>query len=271
MIFLKGKIAIIGDNEVQKSLQKRLEVKGFTTASFNSLSDFSEYDNNRASFEKVFLPFPSNEKNCGKASSDKLIFTEKQSVFGGLFDEKTRYSAEKSGAEICDYFEDEAYVLKNAILTSYGAVRLLLENTKTSITGKKALITGFGRIGSSLALMLRGLGLKVYVAARRKEICVRASSMGFDVIKFSQLKGALFYFDFIFNTVPEKILTCVDVTHLRNDTLYFELSSFPFGASKEDFIENGKLFIDGKALPGRFFPEAVAENIVDYLLERGEG
>ena len=146
---------------------------------------------------------------------------------------------------------------------------MLLENTDKFLVGKKVLITGFGRIGKSLALMLKSLGMKVYVTVRREEAAVEANAYGLEVLSYKALKGSLFYFDFIFNTVPSTLFSYKDISHIRNDARYFELASSPFGAEKKDFVALGKNYVHAGALPGRFYPQAVAKNIVDFILETG--
>lgn len=268
---LKGKTVVFITDNVQKELCELIKIKGNDAVGVDRLPE--EYSKEfLKAFDNIILPFPSrNEKMSflpkGKALSEFL--SPHQLIIGGMLSDEIKNEAEKAGVKYEDYFENDAYVLKNAFITSQGALKLLLDTANAYIAGKKVLITGFGRIGKSLAGMLKGLGMKVFVAARGESARAEAADCGYEVFTFSQLSATLFYYDYIFNTVPERIFTERDIRHIRNDTFYFELASKPFGADEADFISNKKSFINGSALPGRYFPRAVAENIYNYLFLTG--
>jgi len=271
---MQEKIAVIEHNDVQTELYKLLVQNGIICEKINLINTplTKEY---MKGFDKIVLPFPSKKQNISFLSEKDVsisdFFSKAQTVIGGMIDENIK--KELSGAEIefFDYFETESYVLKNAYITAQGVLRLLFENTKGIITGKTALVTGFGRIGESLAVMLKNLGLKVFVAVRSNIQTAKASSMGFDVIKISQIKSSVFYFDFIFNTVPFTVFSKNDVKHIKDTAVYFEIASSPFGAEKDDFITADKKHIQASALPGKLYPQAVAENIYEFITEISEG
>ena len=268
---MKGKTVVFTSDNVQKELCRLLRYKGIDAVGVDRLCEAYPKDFLKA-FDNIILPFPSKDENMSflpKNTSLGEFLSPNQLIVGGMISDKIKDEAKKTGAKHKDYFENEAYVLKNAFITSQGALKLLLDTTNDYIVGKRVLVTGFGRIGKSLAMMLKGLGLKVFVAARSETARAEAASCGYEVFNISQLCATLFYYDYIFNTVPERIFTERDVKHIRNDAFYFELASKPFGADENDFANEGKRFINGSALPGRYFPLAVAENIYGYIFSSG--
>lgn len=267
---MKNKIAVIGENSVQKALHQVLASKGVESEAV-SVSDIKSNKSRLKNFNTIVLPFPSKGENISfiRENDRAVLFDEKKLVVGGLIADDVKKHLESNGIKVYDYFSDDAYVLKNAYLTYQGVLRLLFENTDTFIVGKTALVTGYGRIAKSLCAALKSLGLKVYVAVRSDINTAEASMSGFDVIKISDMKGTLFYFDFIFNTVPFNIFDEKDVKHFKDSALYFEIASEPYGASREHFGLYGKKYISASALPGKFFPMGVAENIADYLSGKG--
>lgn len=267
---MKEKTLVVTANDVQKDLADILEDKGL------NIVRTEYFDKSTKQYisdcKNIILPFPTKaDKFTFIADGKKLgdFLDENQCVIGGLLSDEVINEIVKSGAEYIDYFKNESYVLKNAFITSQGALRLLLEATDDFLVGKKVLITGFGRIGKSLAFMLKALGMKVFVAARSKKALTEAFSSGFEVFSISQMYTTLFYYDFIFNTVPEIIFEKNHIKHIRDDAYYFELASYPYGANKLDFEAEGKMHINGNALPGRFFPRAIAENIAEFYFLRG--
>ncbi len=268
---MNKEVAVVVTNKVQYEIVEELKNRGVScegikaTDEVNLKSVFSD-------FKKIVLPFPSTRSNLsfirdGEAFSDYL--SPEHTVVGGMIRDGLKEGAESSGVKFFDYFANEAYVLKNAYLTSQGALRLLLENTEEFIVGKKVLITGFGRIGKSLAFMLKSLGMKVFVAVRSEEAAAEAHACGFDLISFKALQGTLFYYDFIFNTVPSTLFSYRDISHMSDSAIYFELASSPFGAERNNFDLLGKNYVHGGALPGRYYPKAVAKNVADFILKAG--
>lgn len=269
-VSLKKKIAVISYNKVQTQLCKKLTEKGCECqeVSFLNTHLLKEY---LEGYETVVLPFPSKIENISFLSHGaqlSQLLTENHTVIGGMLDDEIKKDLDEARIPYIDYFQSEAYVLKNAYITSQGAVKLLLENTESFIVGKNVLITGFGRIGKSLAMMLKSLGMNVFVAARSERALAEAEAMGFGAISFSQMKSTLFYYSFIFNTVPFRILSEDDVKKLLRSTVYFELASRPYGAEAEDFEAHLKRYVSGAALPGKLYPEAVAENIAGFILSK---
>lgn len=263
------KTAVIITDTVQKELFALLKAKGFDC---EAVDGFRGLCNGNTVYERVILPFPSKKYKEQIKASDGEIYDSLKScklIIGGMLDEETKNAFDKAQIKYLDYFKSEAYVLKNAYLTTQAALRLLLENTTCFLPGKKVLITGFGRIGKSLALSLKTLGMKVFVAARREEALADAKSLGFETFSFSTLPATVFYYDYIFNTVPSPVFSQKDVTHVRNDATYFELASAPFGACEEDFNQSGKNYIFAGGLPGKYYPAAAAINIADYIICHG--
>lgn len=265
------RIAVADFNEVQSQLYAALRRKGFDCEKIDLTQSkrIREYIKN---FSIVILPFPSTADKLGLDEEESIceVFSKNQLIVGSLFDEKLKSEFTENGIKFVDYFDYEPYVLKNAYLTSQGVLRLLFEKTKCFLPGKNVLITGFGRIGKSLAGYLKALGMRVYIGVRSDAQANEAACCGYEVLKLSEIKGALFYFDFIFNTVPHRIFSQKDIGRIREKTLYFEIASNPFGVDRNDFITNGRQFVDASALPGKFYPEAVAENIFNIILKNSE-
>ena len=239
--YMNTEIAVINTNRVQSEITELIKKR---TISCRSIDDFNEKSIKEVleDSKKIVLPFPSTRSNIPFLKSIdgiKDYFSREQTIIGGMLSGEIKSALDEEKIRYYDYFENEAYVLKNALLTSQGAVRLLLENTNEYLVGKKVLITGYGRIGKSLARLLKSLGMKVFVAVRREESAVEALSSGIDSFSFKAVKGTLFYYDYIFNTVPFNIFDEKDVSHMKDSTTYFELASVPFGADKNDFTQHG--------------------------------
>lgn len=125
-----------------------------------------------------------------------------------------------------DYYRREEFAVGNAIPTAEGAVGLAIREYPGTINGAKCLITGFGRIGKNLAIILRGMGAEVFCAARKKADLMQMRAFGVQPLTYREIGRR---FDLIFNTVPAKVLTSPVLMQQTRDTLIIELASAPGG------------------------------------------
>lgn len=267
------KIIIVGGDNRQIKLRECLIRHGFEVDLFNTgdkIEDISLY-------EYVVLPIPISKDGVSIYGSDKNFsvsidelccnLSPEQNVFGGMIGESVRKKFHEKGICYKDIQENENFVIGNAHLTAQGCLRLLLENTEKYIVGSKALIIGFGKVASALSMILKSLGLDVYIAARSSKQLQIAKCFGYKTLKLSNIASSICYFDYVFGTVPANVLTKDSVNLLRDDCVYFELASAPYTAKKEDFIALNKHYVFGGSLPGKYLPQASAQMLSDYILQ----
>lgn len=266
-------ILIIGGDKRQDKLFSILKEKEYiclreNTDSVKALSEVKKHS-------IVILPIPltsdgeyiySNSPDFTLSVSDLLSAVQKEStVIAGAMSEKICDTLKEKEVIFYDICDSDCFTVYNAFLTSQGALKLLLNNTESLVTGKKVLVTGFGRVAEALALTLKGIGTDVFILARNPNQLLKARCLGYKTVNISAKSGVLCMFDFIFNTVPSRILSESDVFRLRDDTVYFELASKPFGADKKDFSAHGKKYIHGGGLPGKFVSDSASEIIADFI------
>lgn len=265
---------IIGGDKRMKVLNESLLSKGIESCYIGNMKEFSAFDNYSA-YSNIILPIPISRDGRSIFSADEgfsLTFeklTEKlaptQKVFGGAFHSRLRSLLDTAKIEYFDMMQDEMFLESNAYLTSQGALRLLLENTDDYIVGKRMLIIGFGRVAIALASVLRAVGADVYIAARSSIQLRKASCLGYKTVKLSNMSAYICFFDFIFATVPARVMSADDISLIRDDCVYFELASAPFSADKSDFAIKSKKHVSGAALPGKYLSTASGRLIADYI------
>lgn len=165
-----------------------------------------------------------------------------------------------------DYNKREDFLLKNAYLTSEGAVALLKENTDDCIYDSNILITGYGRIARALHRVLSAMGANVTVCCRSDKDVTAARFSGSSVIGFDNLKKEN-NFDYIFNTVPHLIFTKNELDAVNKDTLIIDLASFPGGVDTHYAKAKGIKLVDGKKLPSRY-SKAAAGELIGQTIEK---
>jgi len=171
--------------------------------------------------------------------------------------------AAQQGLKLIELAEMDDVTIWNAIPSAEGAIQMAMEAVPITIHGSKTFVLGFGRTGMTLARMLKGIGARTYVAARKPADLARITEMGFVPLTCAELLGAIHEADIIFNTVPAMILTA-DLLKLANRDVYInDLASAPGGT---DFAAAAELGIKAVLAPG--LPGIVAPKTAGMILAR---
>lgn len=152
-----------------------------------------------------------------------------------------------------DFLQDPYYLAENAAITARCAAKLL--QTKRELKNCRVLILGWGRIGKCLGFILRDLGSKVTIAARKSNDLAMIKALGFDSVPIAEAGAEIMRFDIIVNTVPAMILPQMQCS---KDCIALELASKPGMA--------GEQIINGRGLPNRLAPEESGKLIAETFL-----
>lgn len=216
----------------------------------------------------IILPLPATRDGITLHApfSDRLILLDAQLaeklkgkiVYGGMLQKLTASSKawQEVGAE--DYYRREELAVGNAIPTAEGAIGVAIREYPGTINGAKCLVTGFGRIGKNLSMLLRGMGAEVSAAARKKEDLMLMRAMGVQPLMYSEITAR---YDVIFNTVPAGVVSAQILHRQDAQTLIIELASAPGGIDRETAGKCGIRVIDAPSLPGLTAPKTAADYI----------
>ena len=156
-----------------------------------------------------------------------------------------------------DLLKDPFYLAQNAALTAHGALSIALNRLTGCIWEVPCLILGFGRIAQCLAGLLKALGVRVSIAARREEQLAMAQALGYDPLPLENLscKG----YRLIFNTVPAEL--GLKEEDFDPNAVKIDLASLP--------ALPGADTIHTRGLPGKLLPESsgrlIAARVAYYL------
>lgn len=268
----KKTFAIVGGDARQCYLAELLasdghEVYAFALEKHTFNSDVIRPDSlkelNRR-FDAVILPLPIEAEpgvlnapfsiNSYLISDIFSLFPVGQMVVGGKIEHSLFEKAGRSGIALFDYLEREEFSVSNAIPSAEGAIQIAMEELPITLHDAKCLVLGFGRIGKLLAHYLKAFGGKVSVSARKYSDLAWISAYGYTPLNTHKLKGELYDFDIIFNTIPAEVLNAKLLTELRDSCLVLDLASKPGGI---DFATAKKLGIKtiwALALPAKAAP-----------------
>lgn len=172
---------------------------------------------------------------------------------------------QSNGIKCFDFLKDETTTILNTIPTAEGAIQIAMEETDYTITNMKALVIGFGRVGKTLANMLRRIGIEVYCEARKETDLAWIKAYGYKSIPLEKMKNSLCKMDIIFNTVPFQILDKSTLILINRNTLIIDLASAPGGVDYDVAKKLGIKAIFASALPGKVAPNTSAEYLKDYV------
>ena len=204
-----------------------------------------------------FLNAPFSSQELSMESLIDALWPE-QMLLGGRFSDRTVTRALRGQVMVADLLHRPALAVGNAALTAEGAICRLIEHSERALWGSRALVLGWGRIGSLLALRLRGLGVRVTVAARSSRDRATAEALGCRALDYPALESVLGDFDFIVNTVPARVLTEAMLCLIRPDALLLELASPPGGFDKALAANIGLHTLAAPGLPGETAPLSAA-------------
>ena len=140
-----------------------------------------------------------------------------------------------------------------------------MKETDFTLSGKRALVIGFGRVGKTLANMLYKLGLDVYCEARKETDLAWIRAYGYKPVPLDEMKNNLCKMNIIFNTVPIQILDKSTLILLNKNTLIIDLASAPGGVDYKTAEKLGIKAIFASALPGKVAPETAAEYLQEFV------
>lgn len=173
-----------------------------------------------------------------------------------------------------DYMKSDKIAVKNGIATAEGTIMEAIKSSDINLHHSNCLVLGYGRCAKILAQKLQGLSAMVTVAARSEDALAYAEAAGHGTILLNNIKDHISSFDYIFNTIPSKILDS-DILKLVNPHVtIIDIASAPGGIDYEyskNHDINAILFL---GIPGKVAPRSSANILVTetlaYLKERSD-
>jgi dipicolinate synthase subunit A len=193
--------------------------------------------------------------------------------FGGRSTEAMHKAGAAKQMIWSDMGPDDYIQVQHAIPTAEAAIALAVNETVETILGSRALVVGYGRIGTILAAGLRGLGAHVTVAARKLEVRARAVAVGHRAIDTdaASLSAAAQDHDIVFVTAPGLLFTREVLGHYRPDQLVIDLVSPPGGLDHEAAREMGLHMTWARGQADSAAEHSARAQYAFMLLHLGEG
>ncbi len=277
-------LSVIGGDERSAILASKLAADGYTVfaAGFDKRAELTEgavltdHITAAAMSQAVVLPVmpTTNGLMLSSPLSDNSIPLDSEfcdamrhaKVFTGFAKRINSISPEYAALSCRDYSRQESFLLPNAKLTAESAVMLALERCPMALYDTKCLITGYGRIGKALAPLLRAMGARVLVCARKSSDLSLAGTLGFERCNYSQLPQRLQGVDLVFNTADALVINENIIKRLDQRAMIFDLASAPGGVDEDAARRRGITASMELGLPGKYSPVSASKIIKDTVL-----
>ena len=159
-----------------------------------------------------------------------------------------------------DLLQDPEYTCRNADITARCAIRLACGNLTKTLRGLPVLVIGWGRIGKSLAMLLKSLGADCRVFARKESDRAMLNALGYHAVDREQMLALLPETELVLNTAPEPVIDSQSAK--RCPGLLMDLASSP-GIDGENVLR-------ARGLPGKIAPESSGELIAKTVMRLWE-
>lgn len=227
-----------------------------------------------ASADGITVSTPFSGRNISLESLTHII-KENGILFGGMISPKVREMFESRNIAVFDYAQREEFAVMNAVATAEGAVQAAMEELASTLSGRKILILGAGRIAKVLIDVLSGFHTDITVAARKCSDLAWAEVYGCHSVHINDMDDVLDGFEVIFNTIPAVILDENRLKRIDRNCLVIDLASKPGGVDLETAGMLGVRALWLLSLPGKVAPvtsgKVIADTIRNILSERSEG
>lgn len=282
------RIAVIGGDRRQIYAADYLSQAGYKVNTYG-LCDLPQYATPCETYTEalenihiILLPLPVTRDHLQINGTDLSLssflshLTSQTTVFAGMPDKKLIDDMKTRGANVIDYAENEVFKIQNALPTAEGAVAIAMGELRRTLSGSRALIIGYGRIGKLLGDLLKNMGCDVSIAARKDTDLTLARLHGCHSIRIQTEKGSSVLdipsqFHVIFNTAPVRLIGESVLRKLSQDTVLIDLASAPGGIDYDAANRLGIKTVVALSLPGKLTPITAGEIIGELVSASIEG
>ena len=266
-------IVIIGGDKRQRYLKDYLIEKGYNISSYGLFDWDDDTDRLKSMIGEdsvIILPLPAtrNDKTIvmpfskREISIDRLmsLLGKNNIVFGGIIKGELLSRLRETDIPFVDYYDNE-FIEKNAVLTAFGALKILLEHIDFALPLGKYAITGYGRVAKETSSLLTSLSCDVTVFARNSSQRDDAMIKGCKAEPLTQLPLQSDKFDIVINTVPSNVINEDAICNMKKNCKIIELASAPYGLDF-DLARNHSIdVVKAFSLPGKYTPKTAGEII----------
>lgn len=226
--------------------------------------------------DAIILPVNGMKKNNeidSVFSGNKLFLSETwlsttqkgTKIYSGICTDSLNKMGLNVEREIVELMSRDDLAIYNSIPTAEGAVLLAIQHTNVTIHQSKVIVSGFGRVGQTIARTFKELGANVKVVANEESLRARAYEMKLDPYPVSDLKDIVEDADTIINTIPARVISAEVISRMPGHSLIIDIASSPGGTDFEFAEKRAIHAILTPGLPGLVAPKTAGIQLGNLL------
>lgn len=188
-----------------------------------------------------------------------------QTFFAGNIPAEFETAANQKNIFTYDIMKNNSLAMFNTIATAEGAICEAIQKSPRNLHHSKCAVLGYGRCGRTITTYLKGTFCNVSVFSRDTDELALAGTMADNTISLSELKKHANKFDFIFNTIPAKVLTDSILRKMKSSVTIIDIASAPGGVDYEAAQKQGINASLCLGLPGKYSPYSCAKSIINVI------
>ncbi|GGA62630.1 dipicolinic acid synthetase subunit A [Ornithinibacillus halotolerans] len=196
-----------------------------------------------------------------------LRLKEKAVVFTGITNDHLSELTTKTNTTLIPLLNRDDVAIYNSIPTAEGAIMMAIENTDYTIHSSRVIVTGFGRVGNTVANRFSALGAKVSVATKKSADLARITEMGLTPIALNKLPEYTSECDLLINTIPALVIKKDSIQNLPSNAVIIDLASKPGGTDFEFAKQRGIEAILARSLPSIVAPKTAGKILADVIIQ----
>jgi dipicolinate synthase subunit A len=169
----------------------------------------------------------------------------------GWADKHLKAHAQALSIGLHEYEWDRSLMLQRTPAILEGLLKIVIENTAITVHSSTACVVGQGTIGTVLTRYLVALGAHTHIAARNPEQRAAAFVAGATPHLLEELPELAPRLDFIFSTVPTRVVSEDVLSRLPKSALIVDLAAPPGGVDFDAAKRLGLVAIWGRGLGSR--------------------
>jgi len=224
----------------------------------------------------VILPITGTDENGNVETifSDRKIQLTKEwfrklkdsaTIFTGITNDYLTNAAKEANITLIPLLNRDDVAIYNSIPTAEGAIMMAIEHTDHTIHSSKVVVTGFGRVGHTVANKLSALGAKVSVSSKSIKELARITEMGMTAVPLERLSEHVNSCDLLINTIPASVIDKTIIEKLPPHSIIIDLASKPGGTDFDFAKKRGIHAILAKSLPNIVAPKTAGKILADVI------
>ncbi len=193
------------------------------------------------------------------------ILKSGQTFYAGCIPDTFLKPAKEKGILVHDLMKNNALAIYNTIATAEGAICEAIQKSPQNLHQSHCAVLGYGRCGRTLTNYLKGMFCHIYVCSNQNDECSIAQTIAERTGSLCDFADCAGEFDFIFNTIPAKVLTPEILKKTKLSVTIIDIASAPGGVDYEEARRLNRNAFLCLGLPGKYSPYSCAKAIMKII------